>query len=127
MLRDVFHALIDGFGYVIASLVGALVALTFSTSEPIPEWYYIVTMIFAVAGAVVMTILRRGIDVTFPSLASNDDVREAVTQALRENSDSKHREVMAELEEIRCQLDQMRSPWWRRLFRGSSGKARRNA
>lgn len=127
MLRGVFHALIDGFGYVIASLVGALVALTFSTSEPIPEWYYIVTIVFAVAGAVAMTILRRGIDVTFPPLARNDDVREAARQALRENTDSKHREVMAELEEIRCELGQLRSPWWRRLFRGSSGKGRRNA
>lgn len=49
------------FGYVIASLVGALVALSFSSPE-LPAWCCIGIIMRALVGAVTIALLRRGID-----------------------------------------------------------------
>lgn len=76
MLKNVLNALADGFGYVIASLVGALVALSFSLPEPIPEWYYIGTITVALAGAVVIALLRRGLDEALPVRIEEENPRE---------------------------------------------------
>lgn len=114
MLKNVLNALADGFGYVIASLVGALVALSFSLPEPIPEWYYIGTITVALAGAVVIALLRRGIDEALPVRIEEENPREGQHDDVGEYVDAKHREVMADLHVVKAELQELRRPWWRR-------------
>lgn len=113
MLRDIFYAVTDGFGYVIASIVGALVALTFSTDESFPNWYYIMTIMIALIGAVVIAILRRGVQYAFPRTPDYTSCPDVSIDEIGEAICVSHGEVIAELRALRAELGEMRRPWWR--------------
>ncbi|HEX7350041.1 hypothetical protein [Brachybacterium sp.] len=129
ILKDMLHALVDGLGYVITSLVGALVALTFSTQDHIPEWFYAMTIGIAVVGAVVIALLRRGFQRTLPESRTHgellDERMDAIDLRLRELEEevietgsavqSAQLEVLAELRAVRKEVQDLDTPWWRRL------------
>lgn len=113
IFRDVMHALADGFGYVIASLVGALVALTFSVPGEFPDIYYIGTILVALVGAVLIALLRRGIDSTVRPSEADDGSRSLEADDVIERLDA----IGRELEGVRGDVKELQKPWWRRRTR----------
>lgn len=107
------HALADGFGYVIASLVGALVALTFSVPGEFPDTYYIGTMVLALVGAVLIALLRRGIDSTIRVSEADDRSRGSEAEDVMKRLEA----IGQELEGVRSDVKELRKPWWRRRTR----------
>lgn len=110
IFRDVMHAFADGFGYVIASLVGALVALTFTVPGDFPDIYYIGTIVIALVGAVVIAILHRAIDSTIRvsdcDEGPGDQQFDAVIKRLEE--------IDRRLKSVQGDAKELRKPWWKR-------------
>ena len=107
VLRWLLDGLLEGFGLVAAGIIGAGVAVGFSTPGLTSGWYVLGIMGVAVFLASNMAILRGVImEMSARGAASSADAHEGDAEAVAE--------LASEVRALRAEIVRLQQPWWKR-------------